>query len=141
MERLARMSLYEQTVRRVAEIWELLLGHSSFGRDQPFFEAGGDSRLAVELTLIIAEEFKCDLTNSDIFKYPTVHALAEFLYSFTGRPVPVESRSALKVAEPSRSAAREDPTPLTRATSVAVVGMAGRFPGARDVQQFWANLV
>src|SRR5262245_22855919 len=25
--------------------------------------------------------------------------------------------------------------------SVAIIGMVGRFPGARDVEEFWANLV
>jgi len=25
-------------------------------------------------------------------------------------------------------------------SSIAIVGMAGRFPGARDVRQFWNNL-
>ncbi|WP_405497554.1 type I polyketide synthase [Streptomyces sp. NBC_00096] len=33
-----------------------------------------------------------------------------------------------------------DPVPSADSTSIAVIGMAGRFPGAADVDEFWANL-
>ena len=29
---------------------------------------------------------------------------------------------------------------LKQTDAVAVIGMAGRFPGARNVEEFWANL-
>ncbi|MCL1791345.1 MAG: SDR family NAD(P)-dependent oxidoreductase [Peptococcaceae bacterium] len=41
--------------------------------------------------------------------------------------------SAIEVAEPSRSA--------KVANDVAVVGMAGLFPGAEDLEEFWRNIV
>src|SRR5437016_303071 len=31
--------------------------------------------------------------------------------------------------------------PLDESGHIAVIGMAGRFPGAPDVERFWANLV
>jgi len=34
----------------------------------------------------------------------------------------------------------ERPTPPEKKGSIAVIGMAGRFPGAKDIQTFWANL-
>ncbi|HZF12188.1 MAG TPA: amino acid adenylation domain-containing protein, partial [Thermoanaerobaculia bacterium] len=32
-------------------------------------------------------------------------------------------------------------SPINKASDIAIVGMAGRFPGAPDVERFWANLV
>ncbi|CAG0936137.1 polyketide synthase 7 [Thermoflexales bacterium] len=35
---------------------------------------------------------------------------------------------------------KNHPQPLTDDNAIAIVGMAGRFPGARDLEQFWQNL-
>src|SRR5258708_38370840 len=32
------------------------------------------------------------------------------------------------------------PSDSSRSSSIAVIGMAGRFPGARNVHEFWRNL-
>ncbi|HEX8147994.1 MAG TPA: beta-ketoacyl synthase N-terminal-like domain-containing protein, partial [Pyrinomonadaceae bacterium] len=36
--------------------------------------------------------------------------------------------------------AERDASDLMEGLGVAIVGMAGRFPGARDVGEFWRNL-
>ena len=33
-----------------------------------------------------------------------------------------------------------DTTPRTPAEDIAIIGMSGRFPGARDLDMFWRNL-
>ncbi|EKD91958.1 MAG: polyketide synthase involved in xenocoumacin synthesis, partial [uncultured bacterium] len=30
--------------------------------------------------------------------------------------------------------------PLTESKDIAVIGMAGRFPGAKNIQEFWENI-
>src|SRR5947209_6478537 len=34
----------------------------------------------------------------------------------------------------------ETKDPLVQETAVAVIGMAGRFPGAKDIDEYWLNL-
>src|SRR5205085_1045667 len=53
-------------------------------------------------------------------------------------------RIRLQTTQPSGTAAaslKEMTQTESRVDSVAIVGMAGRFPGARDVPAFWENLV
>lgn len=51
------------------------VGHNRFGIDDPFFELGGDSVAAVRL-VSNAREHGLELSISDVFAAPTVHALA-----------------------------------------------------------------
>ena len=62
------------------------------------------------------------------------------------RPAPVRRPSPAPAAQPSGRvlARRSSPTPAEQQPEadrrVAIVGMAGRFPGAGDVETFWSNL-
>lgn len=62
--------------RRMAAIWaELLDGEVAAGMDQNFFEAGGNSTLALKLVARIQEEFALDLPLRLVFERPTVAGL------------------------------------------------------------------
>ncbi len=62
--------------RRLAEIWEELLGVSGVGLESAFFELGGHSLLAMRLTSRILEGLGLDLPMQAIFDEPTLAALA-----------------------------------------------------------------
>ncbi|WP_326805428.1 amino acid adenylation domain-containing protein [Streptomyces sp. NBC_01788] len=62
-----------------------------------------------------------------------------FLHSFMGGGVDRTSTAELRppfAERPARAAADEEP----KAAEVAVVGMAGRFPGAEDLGEYWRQL-
>ncbi|MRX56179.1 amino acid adenylation domain-containing protein [Bacillus idriensis] len=63
--------------KKLTAIWEDVLQTSSIGIDDHFFELGGDSLLANQLAYHIYREFYIDLSLADLFKTPTVRALAE----------------------------------------------------------------
>src|SRR5437868_4575235 len=67
------------------------------------------------------------LVANDFFQDPTPRALALAL----GEPQPEAGAAAAAPLAPSPAAALEP---------VAIIAMAGRFPGAADVEQFWDNL-
>ena len=61
---------------------------------------------------------------------PTVGALAQFLDAQPG------TRTAQPVIRNAEPATASDST----STAIAIVGMAGRFPGAPTIEDFWRNL-
>ncbi|MCL7931124.1 amino acid adenylation domain-containing protein [Halomonas llamarensis] len=61
----------------LAMIWSEVLGIEQIGRHDNFFELGGHSLLAVQLVSRIQESRYADVTVLDIFRYPTLVAMAE----------------------------------------------------------------
>jgi len=117
--------------RRIATIWRRALERAEFGVHDNFFDIGGNSLLLVQVHARLRDAFERQLTLMDMFRMPTVASLAACLSAAPDEPrVLAESpplRPSAATAEPERS--------------IAIVGMAGRFPGAPDVEAFWANLI
>lgn len=65
--------------RTIAEIWRRILGLSEVGARDNFFELGGHSLLAVQAQREIAEATGKRLTVTDVFRFPTIAALAAHL--------------------------------------------------------------
>ncbi|MFC9842953.1 amino acid adenylation domain-containing protein [Streptomyces sp. NPDC127595] len=65
--------------RRLCALWERLLGADRVGRHDDFFLLGGDSLIAMRLTTEAEREFGTSLTLPDVFRHPTVRALAAML--------------------------------------------------------------
>ncbi len=113
----------EQTI---AGVWRDLLGLDRVGLTDNFFELGGHSMLMVRLRDRLREALGRDVTVVVLFRYPTVATLAEYL-----RPAAERTPAAVRPARPRRTSS---------ATEIAVVGLAGRFPGAAGVGELWRNL-
>jgi acyl carrier protein len=60
-------------------IWSRVLGTARVGRDDSFFELGGDSLLAIRLLGQIRDRWQMDLTLADIFDRPTVAGIAALI--------------------------------------------------------------
>lgn len=67
------------TEQRLAGIWRTLLDRDEIGPDDDFFDLGGDSLLAAQLTLEIEEQFQCRLPATALIDAPTFGALARLL--------------------------------------------------------------
>ncbi|WRZ96491.1 SDR family NAD(P)-dependent oxidoreductase [Streptomyces sp. NBC_01007] len=109
------------------DIWRLLFGRAEIDVDANFFELGGDSLLVIEAGRQIKERLQTTLPVSDLFKYPTVAHLVDRL-----------SPEQTAQAPAARPTVRPEPADDT---AIAVIGMAARFPGADNVEEFWQNLV
>jgi acyl transferase domain-containing protein len=62
--------------RRVADIWEEVLGHEQLGINDNFFELGGDSLLATQLVTRLRDAFAVELPLRRFFESPTIAELA-----------------------------------------------------------------
>ena len=126
--------------RRLAEIWRELLRVDRVGVHDSFFDLGGHSLLLIQLHGRVREAFGIDASIVDLFRYPDVASFAEYLSLLGaapsgGLPEDISESAAADIARPAaRAAAPGD------ARAVAIVAMAGRFPGAADVERFWQNI-
>jgi hypothetical protein len=113
-----------------------LLAIDNVGRHDNFFDLGGDSLLAARLLQRLrhvrgnARESTSVIPTSLLFRHPTAATLAASL----------EGRSSVAI-EPARfAAAHRTGSGQMAAEPIAIVAMAGRFPGASDIEAFWHNL-
>jgi amino acid adenylation domain-containing protein len=117
--------------RTIGGLWREVLKVDRVGMDDNFFDLGGHSLLAAQVHVRLSEALGRELALLDLFRYPTVSSLASFL---GGGAEAASPRAGL-----ARAAARR--TAAGQATgAIAIVGMAGRFPGAGSVEELWRNL-
>jgi amino acid adenylation domain-containing protein len=69
----------DETETRLAGIWADLLKLEQVGRHDNFFDLGGHSLLLIELQNKLRSAFERDLRIVEMFKYPTVSGLAQYL--------------------------------------------------------------
>lgn len=141
--------------RRVAEAWREVLGLREVGPDDNFFDVGGDSLSAARLSGLLTERFGISLPVIEVFQFSTLREMAGHCSgsrnegtadgrtdggtSEEGAGTVGTARAArpVRTARTARSARRAG-RPGT--AKLAVVGMAGRFPGAESVDAFWERL-
>ncbi|WP_372366348.1 aminotransferase class III-fold pyridoxal phosphate-dependent enzyme [Candidatus Uabimicrobium sp. HlEnr_7] len=119
-------------------------------------EYGFDSITFTEFANQLNERYDLNLTPAIFFEYPTIdeltnYLISEFESSFTTEfSIPVISEDELFTQEVSKSTQlntfREirplhTMVPENGNEAVAIVGMSGCFPGAKNIEQFWKNLV
>src|SRR5207302_311319 len=93
--------------RLVGDVWRAVLGVSGVSPTANFFEAGGNSLAIVAVATRLAESLGRPVPVAELFRHPTVRALAAFLDH--GERDPVLDRAAARVA-----ARRERPTRAIR---------------------------
>ncbi len=119
--------------RVLLEIWCSVLGISSAGIHDNFFELGGTSLTAFSVAAQIGRRLGIEIPVLELFEQPTIADLAQRLVGRQAHATTV--RDAY-----DRARARRRTAASPTAFDVAIVGAAGRFPGARDLDELWANL-
>ena len=86
--------------RILAEVWQEVLGLERVGREDNFFDVGGHSLLLVQVHRALIKKLPLEFTILDLFRYPTIKTLAEFLdggaTAATASAVAVEERVAVR---------------------------------------------
>ena len=109
---------------KLAAVFEELLG-SPVDRRSNFFDLGLRSLDLMRAHAIIARDVAAKVALVDLFRHPNVEALATHLRATLG----MEQKEAIRHRRDAQGGA------------IAVIGMSGRFPGARNVSELWANIL
>jgi acyl transferase domain-containing protein/acyl carrier protein/NAD(P)-dependent dehydrogenase (short-subunit alcohol dehydrogenase family)/ubiquinone/menaquinone biosynthesis C-methylase UbiE len=148
----------------------LQMGDESVPHDVPLASLGLDSLGAVELAKALEQKFQVRVDATTLYDFPTIERLEQFFKakSLTDKllsqteersnesvvgahgthslALPALATETKNIANPKQSIVGESHfTPIdphaTKDQRIAIVGMAGRFPGANDVDKFWENLL
>ncbi len=63
----------------IVEIWQTIFNISKIGIHDNFFDLGGESLMAIQITTRISETFEMEIPLSQVFKSPTVSTLAQYV--------------------------------------------------------------
>jgi acyl carrier protein len=69
--------------RTLAAIWQAVLGTETISVSENFFDMGGNSLQLIEVHEGIRQKLDCKLEIIELFRYPSIRALAEHLSSVT----------------------------------------------------------
>lgn len=114
---------FDDTERAITAVWQSVLSNSDFDRNSSFFDVGGNSLLMAQVRAKLKKALGRDISMMELFRYPTVKTLAEFISGEEEKP---ETVAVIPNAKKSRD--------------IAVIGMSARLPGAANINEFWQNL-
>ncbi|HYO55369.1 beta-ketoacyl synthase N-terminal-like domain-containing protein, partial [Archangium sp.] len=128
--------------RTVAAIWQEVLGLPKVGTNDRFFDLGGNSLSIVEVQKKLSIALGVEVKLTKLFQYPTIAALAQHLsQGDTGAAHEARrEQEEHRRARGSRRSNKRSTAESKEGRGIAIIGMAGRFPGARNVEEFWRNL-
>ena len=118
--------------QKVYKVFTELLNQdlSNISWNESFFEIGGHSLLAIKLAA------KLQIKITDIFVHSSMAALSALLRANSGcAPVVEDSSQPLPKYLQANASSNENDEPIY------VLGMAGRFPGADNITEFWDMLL
>lgn len=119
--------------RRITQILQEVLQRENLSIHDNFFEVGGHSLLVIQVCDRISKTLKREVTPVEMFQHPTIHKMAFYLAQSKIPNTPTPSREA-------SIHTRKSVPQVTSSPAIAIVRMAGRFPGANDIESFWENL-
>ena len=108
-------------------VWKELLDLDEIGLNDNFFDLGGDSLLMGRLQIKISSVLKEQFNIVELFQYPTINSLVEYIN---------KKREEKKPLNHSKSNSFR-----SSGNDVAIIGIAGRYPKAKTIKEFWENLV
>lgn len=115
---------------------------------KPLVELGLDSVLGTEFVSAINRRFSTTLSSVGIYDHPSVMALAHYVEAAQPKPatpVAVVHEPVARYDAPEPRLGREGGSrgPLARPAAddrIAVIGMSGRYPQAKNLDAYWRNL-
>ncbi len=133
----------KQSVKnRILEIWKGVLHNRNISVNDNFFDVGGNSYSLMFIANKIEELLGISMDLRIFFEYPTIQKLVDYL------KLEDEEKVKEEPADRKRSILEQEETKLQEQESlkknhrkIAVVGMAGRFPEAENIDEFWKNIV
>ncbi|MEQ7799507.1 amino acid adenylation domain-containing protein [Pedobacter sp. ASV1-7] len=107
--------------KKFAAIWANVLELDTVGIHDNFFELGGNSLLALKTVSLLRSSENIELPITKLYQFPTIAAISAYLNA--GNSFQNKKRKYSTSADISQP--------------IAIIGMAGRFPGADTIAELW----
>lgn len=114
--------------------WSKLLKVEGIGINDNFFDLGGNSLLALKFIAELRQEHNLDLPVVKMYQHPDILSLTKFLSNDSS-----ENDNFKKIEERFSDNVKGKVEGVE--DGIAVIGMSGRFPGAKNVEELWQNLL
>lgn len=127
--------------QRLVDLWLEYLGIDRVGVDDRFFELGGSSLNAVDFIARLSNELGERIPIATFFAAPTIRGFVAVLWAehrgamYRRFPNEAPEGGATASSGPSMR-----PVAMVEGDPIAIIGLAGRFPGAADADGLWCNL-
>lgn len=108
--------------KNITQVWVNLLHIPKIGIDDNFFELGGTSLLAQKVVAILLKDYNYILPATKLYQFPRISEISNFLEPSLN----IETKKRVRKEHKS--------------LDVALIGMAGRFPGAKNITELWEIL-
>ena len=137
---------------------ELQISEQEISDDGEFVDLGLDSISGVTWIRKINQSYGIAIEATKVYSHPTLRQLSRYVAEETARLAPSLEPSIAPAPEPSTPTRRQTQAPVRALTAhrtlhrrpagkttqppaaIAVIGMAGRFPEAASVDEFWDNI-
>ncbi|HEY8852940.1 MAG TPA: beta-ketoacyl synthase N-terminal-like domain-containing protein, partial [Gemmatimonadaceae bacterium] len=119
--------------RSIAQTWAGLLEVARVGIFDNVFDLGANSLLVLKALATLRRDHELMIPVVSFFRFPNIAELAASVGETRVGTAPAsgyENNVSTKVT----------PTISTSSEPIAIVGMAARYPGASNVEEFWGNL-
>ncbi len=131
----------------IAKLAETLMAkEETLDPRRSLIEQGIDSILGLEFVQCVNRHYDLHLPGTVLFEHPTIERMARHLVETELAVVSAHGESQRLTPEPliesaSSAVLEEQPVPVVaRSGDIAVIGMAGRFPGSATLDELWRNL-
>ncbi|MDO3641028.1 polyketide synthase [Mucilaginibacter sp. L3T2-6] len=111
--------------KNISNVWVELLLLDKVGMDDNFFLLGGNSILAMKTVSVLKNRFGYEIPITKLYQFPTVGGMAGFIGGDS-------KQASFTFKKDKDKKANSD---------IAIIGMAGRFPGANNIDEFWDLLI
>lgn len=118
-------SIFERIVSILGYLLNEVVSEEEYNTE--FSILGLDSILNTKFAMILSQKLDIDISPSDIYDYPTVNKLYSCIAKSKNTSVPKHYNIGKS----------ED---ISQNDNIAIVGMSGRFPDAKNIDEFWNNL-
>lgn len=131
-------------VRFVIEQWQRMLGVTDVAADTAFHDIGGDSVAANLFVTHLNRAFGCAVMVSDLKDCQSPAEIGRLVSELRGRDAQAPAGAGACGTPQERgifAAPRQAQAARDARHDIAIVGMAGKFPGAETIDALWANIV
>lgn len=124
--------------RQVVELCQAVLNVEPVGIHDGLKSLGASSLHIVQIHSRLERTFQAGLSITDLFALPTVASIIDRVEQ--AKAATAATREDSQASPQANLQRRRSQFADRSGNGIAVIGMAGRFPGADDVREFWSNI-